>query len=773
MSIALIAILVLIYISVRKDRRLALRREKELVAALESARRRLRSSLSDTRSMLNQEASVILVFDRQTLTLLFANQQALDLFGYNSAAELSDKVIMRPDAWQPHPFSLLDFERWMNQLKASGSQRKEWIFTGQDGQGIWTDCYLANTVFEGKTARILSANNINRYKMDRIADVIRNRVLTSINAGVSLESIFDSLCKLAEIRLKDSRCQIAVFDQQRNHLETMGASRFAKDLRSRLPIIAARYGETSIGTAAYTKNRVVCESIRDDHRWQGYTQIAEQLDVDAVWSEPVLDHKGQLLGVLSAFSSVPKKPDGEAIEEMTSVVSLMSLAIERQKWRSNLEAAASSERFIRQLGVELVNLATGETFKNQLRASLHRVVAHYELGSISVWEHDDTAKVFTQLVSTSKNPETVSETGPAVGSGNQSIEENFVLNASSKGTPDYITSQDPLHPHICVSSDPKPVLFIPLDNIEQQDLRIGFISVQSQFMFVAQETIEHLQVIGTMVRTVLLNRRLVQTLSQAMETEQIARKKLEGELSVARSIQMAMVPGAGQFKEKYRNWTIEAWLQPAKAVGGDLYEFIRLPSGKAIVAVGDVSDKGAPAALFMAKTVSLLNLLVRSHDGDLQTVANALNNELCRSNDSCMFVTMILCAIDLTTGNATWLNAGHNAPLEISSIAAPRFVELESGPPLGLYEDVSYPVKSARIEPGKKISMYSDGVTEAFNARGEEFGDDRLLSLGFRPHAGPDGLLGVMRQHLLDFIGGAPQSDDITLLTIHHHGQGS
>lgn len=124
MSIALIAILVLIYISVRKDRRLALRREKELVAALESARRRLRSSLSDTRSMLNQEASVILVFDRQTLTVLFANQRALDLFGYNNAAELSDNVIMRPDAWQPHPFSLLDFERWMNELKASGSQRK-------------------------------------------------------------------------------------------------------------------------------------------------------------------------------------------------------------------------------------------------------------------------------------------------------------------------------------------------------------------------------------------------------------------------------------------------------------------------------------------------------------------------------------------------------------------------------------------------------------------------------------------------------------------------
>lgn len=177
------------YVGFKHARKTAKVREQQLTKALENAQRRLRSSISDTRSLLNQEASIIMVFDRHTLTLLFANQQALDLFGCETPSQLSDQVLMRPDAWQPQPYSLLDFEDWMGQLKTSGSQRKERLFSGIEGQGIWTDCFVGNTVFEGKAARILSANNIHRYKIDRIADTLRNRVLSGINTGLPLENV--------------------------------------------------------------------------------------------------------------------------------------------------------------------------------------------------------------------------------------------------------------------------------------------------------------------------------------------------------------------------------------------------------------------------------------------------------------------------------------------------------------------------------------------------------------------------------------------------------
>lgn len=750
----------------RRSREAAARGEMELRKTLENAQRRLRSSISDTRSLLDQQASIVLVFDRQNLTLLFANQQALEVFGCRETEDLSDKVIMKPDAWQPEPYTLLDFEHWMNQLKTSGSQRKEWLFSGPDQQGLWTDCFVGNTVFEGKAARILSANNIHRYKMDRVADSIRNRVLTGISAGVSLESTFDSLCKLAEVRLGNARCQIAIYDQQRDQLVTMGASRFARELHSKIPVIPVRYGSTSIGTAAYTRKRVLCETIKGDHQWQGYASAAEALEVDAVWSEPVLDQRGQLLGVFSAFSGVPKLPDDEAIEDMTTVVSLIGLAIERQAWRQNLEAAAASERFIRQLGVDLLNLPSDSSFRKQLRKVLQRIVAHYELGELGIWAHNDLTHSFELVVATGSEVSDSAEEGrmPLV------VREEILEKSSSTSKPAYINAQEDLYPFIALAEQDKPVLLLGIDEIDEGDRKLGFVTAQSRYVFIAQEVIEHLQVISTLIRTVLLNRRLVQSLSMAMDMEKTERRKLESELSIARSIQMSMVPGAGQFKEKYRNWTIEAWLQPAKAVGGDLYEFIRLPNGKAVVAVGDVSDKGAPAALFMAKTVSLLNLLARTHDGDLGKIADDLNRELCRSNDSCMFVTLILCVIDLTTGKVTWLNGGHNAPLDVQSVAAPAFLNLESGPPLGLYENASYAISATNISPGQKVTLYSDGITEAFNAAGEEFGDDRLLSLGYRANLEQEGLLDFLKQEILDFIGQAPQSDDITLLTIHHHG---
>lgn len=201
-----------------------------------------------------------------------------------------------------------------------------------------------------------------------------------------------------------------------------------------------------------------------------------------------------------------------------------------------------------------------------------------------------------------------------------------------------------------------------------------------------------------------------------------------------------------------------------------LYEFVRLPNGQLLIAVGDVSDKGAPAALFMARTVSLLNYLARSRDGNLAAIARALNDELCRANDACMFVTLLMAVLDLSSGEIQWLSAGHCMPMQTSVTEAPSFWEGESGPPLGLYDDVTFPVERRKIPSGGSVTIYTDGVTEAFNGDSVEFGEERLLNLGYRAGRQDDGLLTYMREQILLFTGEAPQSDDITLMTIQHHG---
>ncbi|MBE0486780.1 GAF domain-containing SpoIIE family protein phosphatase [Marinobacter sp.] len=765
LALALLAGL-LLHLRARKQNR---RREQELARANEDAQRRLRSSMSDTRAMLDQGSAVIMVFDRVTLTLLFANRQALELFDCDTVEQLSDTVLMRPDAWQPSPYSLLDFERWTSQLKASGFLRQEWLFSASAKAGIWMDCYLSNTVFEGRPARTLSANNIHAYKMNQAANKLRNRILTGINSSAPMENLADSLCKLAEIRLQNTRCLITRYDQQRDSLTPLGNSGLAKAFRETLPAIPARYGSTSIGTAAYTRNRTLCESILDDHRWQGYTRVVADLGLRASWSEPIVSQRDELLGVVTVFSHRPRNPDEQQLDDLASIVSLTGLAIERKQWQRAMEAAAASERFIRQMGVDLVNLPSGEEFEPNLRYLLHRVVSHYELGALALWERGGDDQAFACLATIRHNtPDTAHAENP--GAAIQPIAGQVVTNMLQDSPAEYLTPQDALYDRIRLSDEPKPILLTALNDEQGENSFIGFLAVQSRFIYIAQATIDHLQVIGSMVRTVLLNRRLVHSLASDVENEQRQRKKLEGELSVARSIQMSMVPGAGHFREQYRNWTIEAWLQPARAVGGDLYELIRLPSGNLLIAVGDVSDKGAPAALFMARTVSLLNYLARSMDGDLAGIARALNNELCRSNEACMFVTMVMGVLELGTGEIKWLNAGHNAPMFVDNKTSPKLWPGNPAAPFGVYEDVDYAVASAKIGPDQSITLYSDGVTEAFDQNGQEFGEERLLNLGYRAANQGEGLLTYMREQLLSFAGSAPQSDDITLLTIQRHG---
>lgn len=761
-----LAIMAGIFVSRRNaDRRARAR----LLHAHQTTLRQLHSSASDTRAMLDLAPMTILVFDRSSPNLLFANRQALELFGCATVSELADRVFTRPDHWQPSPYSLIDFEHWLEESQVAGMQQQEWLFSDEHRSGTWISCSLGNSVFEGRSARLLCGHNIHSYRMGRAADQLRNRVLTGINAGSPLPGLLDSLCKLGEMTCHECNCQISLYDEQRHILVNVGSSEFSCKFREALPTVPARYGQTSIGTAAHSKSRVVCESIVDDHRWQGYGQMAESLSVRSSWSEPVLSQKGELLAVLTIFSEAQKKPSDDVIEGLGSVISLTGLAIERHSWRERLESAASSERFIRQVGVDLVNLPSGPEFVEGIRLILHRVISQYELGAMALWELPASAGQMTCLAVTRMT--SAGDTAVSGGGGTRMpVAEADIRTAVSGAAPEYVMPDDGIYDRVRLASEPKPVLLVPLYKSGSSSDLLGFLAIQSQFFFVPQVTIDHLTIIGSMIRTSLMTRSLMQTLSSRMVDEREAREKLEGELSVARSIQMSMVPGGGAFREQYKNWSIEGWLQPARAVGGDLYEFVRLPNGQLLIAVGDVSDKGAPAALFMARTVSLLNYLARSRDGNLAEIARALNEELCRANDACMFVTLLMAILDLASGEIQWLSAGHCMPLQTSATEAPGFWEGESGPPLGLYDDVTFPVERRKIPPGDSVTIYTDGVTEAFNGDFVEFGEERLLNLGYRAGRQDDGLLTYMREQILLFTGEAPQSDDITLMTIQHHG---
>ncbi|CAN0602337.1 unnamed protein product [Ectocarpus sp. 12 AP-2014] len=134
-----------------------------------------------------------------------------------------------------------------------------------------------------------------------------------------------------------------------------------------------------------------------------------------------------------------------------------------------------------------------------------------------------------------------------------------------------------------------------------------------------------------------------------------------------------------------------------------------------------------------------------------------------------MFVTAVFALLDLASGEMEFVNAGHTAPMLVEPFMTPQLITGISGPPLGLYEESQFESDYVKIASGASLTLYSDGVTESFNAAQQEFGDERLVSVGYRANEKGNSFLTTLRREIEQFSGYAPQSDDITIMTIQHH----
>ncbi len=252
---------------------------------------------------------------------------------------------------------------------------------------------------------------------------------------------------------------------------------------------------------------------------------------------------------------------------------------------------------------------------------------------------------------------------------------------------------------------------------------------------------------------------------QIAETERLAaaQQRLHAELEIARDIQRAMLPAAPQTAGRTAMRT-HACLEPAKIVGGDFYHFLPAGPGRLWFLIGDVSDKGVPAALFMARSMTVLEVASRGQHGPDQVLA-AASLRLAERNDTCMFTTVLCGLIDLGSGRFQLASAGHDPPLLRLRDGQVRTLPVESGPPLGLAPEHHYPVVHGQLEPGQMLVCYTDGVTEAMDADNELFGHARLqaaLHPGLDACAQCQAVLSAVHA----FCGEGGASDDVTVLAI-------
>ena len=245
------------------------------------------------------------------------------------------------------------------------------------------------------------------------------------------------------------------------------------------------------------------------------------------------------------------------------------------------------------------------------------------------------------------------------------------------------------------------------------------------------------------------------------QAEAIEKERLEQELRVASRIQTGLLPK--QLPE-FDGWHVSAFYKPAREVGGDFYEFESFEDGRIGIFVGDVTDKGIPAALVMATTRTLLKASAREGHSPGE-VLTRVNNLLVVDIPDNMFVTCFYAVLDPAEGRLVFANAGHNLPYRLTD---QEVIEIKAaGMPLGLMPGMAYDVHETVIEPGDAMVIFSDGLVEAHNSEREMFGSQRLKNL-FAAFSAEDGsLIDRLLQELQDFTGeDQEQEDDITIVEV-------
>ncbi len=251
-----------------------------------------------------------------------------------------------------------------------------------------------------------------------------------------------------------------------------------------------------------------------------------------------------------------------------------------------------------------------------------------------------------------------------------------------------------------------------------------------------------------------------------------AKERVAKELQIAHTIQMSLVPRTFPPFPKHQDFEIYAVLDPARQIGGDLYDFLLLDDDHLCIILGDVSGKGIPAALFMAVTRSFLRAFFRE-ESDPAAVFARLNNELAGQGESNMFVTLFAAVVHLPSGQVRFTNGGHNPPYVLRAGGALDTLPKVGGIIVGAIPDMAYKTGSFLLGPGDTLVLFTDGVTEARNVAGDFFGEGRTEEQLLRlKGASAERTVKAMRELVGAFAEGAEQSDDITLMAFKYLGGG-
>jgi serine phosphatase RsbU (regulator of sigma subunit) len=247
-----------------------------------------------------------------------------------------------------------------------------------------------------------------------------------------------------------------------------------------------------------------------------------------------------------------------------------------------------------------------------------------------------------------------------------------------------------------------------------------------------------------------------------LQREMVVRERLETEVQLARQIQQAFLP---ESLPEFENWQLAARWKTARQVSGDFYDVFDLPENRLGLFIADVSDKGVPAALFMALTRTLVRAAVIETDTPAEALKH-VNDLLFPDTKQGMFVTAVYAVLDMDKGELTYVNAGHNPPLWVKSDGQIESLR-RTGVALGAAENMQYSQRTIPLSMDDCVLFFTDGLTESYNLDGEFYGDARLQEALKANHcSSAHELIDAVEKSLLDFVQDMPSADDLTMLVL-------
>ena len=256
-------------------------------------------------------------------------------------------------------------------------------------------------------------------------------------------------------------------------------------------------------------------------------------------------------------------------------------------------------------------------------------------------------------------------------------------------------------------------------------------------------------------------------LEQKNEELEKARKRVDEELRIARSLQGAILPREIPESEAYAG---SAMMTPAQELGGDFYDCFTLPDGRLGIVIADVSGKGVPAAFFMAIVRTMMRSAAHEYSGPGQCMRE-VNDAVCEQNPHSLFVTMFYGILDPTSGRFDYANAGHNPPFLVGADGQVTDLPSTSGVVVGVMPGLDYNEGAVEMNPGDTLFLYTDGISEAMNDADEEFGEERLVDVLAEDTQAPiRSVIDNVSNAVEAFVVDAPQSDDITCMVLRYLG---